>query len=103
MTRANQAQRPTAPNYEPSGGGAFFVDDGTGQNGALAAFGLATEGSVHLAGGDRSGAGGFTNLAFPDGIADADDQDALLSSALELPLMRVDRKPIARHSQIIIG
>jgi hypothetical protein len=63
-------------------GGALFVEDGAGDDRALAAFRLPTKRAKGLAGRPASVAGASADLIFPDGIAHADDHAILRSMCL---------------------
>ena len=71
---------------------AFFVDNGSRERDALAAFRLTAERAIGLAGGSRSGTRGIANLAFADMVADADDHSGSLSLEPQLALLRTGRK-----------
>ena len=77
----------------------LFIDDGTRERHTLAAFRLAAERTIGLAGAPRAAACGFTDIAFTNGIADADDHGNSLASASPRAnanssqgLMRITRK-----------
>jgi len=69
----------------------LFIDDRAGERLALAAFGRAAERTIGLAGAPSTAARGFTDIAFTNGIADADDHGNSLASG-HLGLMRIVRK-----------
>ena len=65
-----------------SGGGAFRIDDLAGEGKALAAAWAAAERLIRAARAVRAGTGGLANVGLSNGIADADDHDAILSAAM---------------------
>jgi hypothetical protein len=65
-----------------SGSGTLRIDDLAGEGEALAATWAAAERLIGAARAVRAGTGGLANVGLTNGIADADDHDAILSAAM---------------------
>ncbi len=79
----------------------FLGDDRAGEGNALAAFGLAAERAIGLAGALSAGTRRFPYFPFPQGIANAHDHRQSLDSLAERDLVRLRaiRKAIANGLQ----